>query len=341
MVLSFNGLGKIFLLGGGELLTLCALDLRATGADVVVVTSPRQAGELISSGKTLSQQLANDRIVSYSTADINSDANILNLIDDGAIGLSIAASWIFKLPFIRRFEGRLLNCHSMRLPRDRGSGGFSWLIMNGDHEGACLVHQVDEGLDTGPIVSQRTFPYPPACRLPNDYRKTFLAENRLFLRQLFNDIREMHDFPLTHQLHDLSTFWPRLSTEHHGFIDWSWSLQEIERFICAFDEPYHGASTFIKGQRVHVKNCSAAFGDGAFHPFQRGLVYRQSGDTQFVATSQGTLILGAVTDHGGANFSKGISLGDRFYTPIQELESARQFRAVFTPSGLKNFARTH
>ena len=70
------------------------------------------------------------------------------------------------------------------------------------------------------------------------------------------------------QLEYLSIYWPRLSTEHHGYVDWSWSLKDIERFICAFDEPYPGASTYIGSRKVHLKEGYADFNDGLFHPFQ-------------------------------------------------------------------------
>ncbi len=341
MQLKFSGLGKVLLLGGGELLSICAIDLKAAGTQVVVITSPRQAAEIVSSGKTLTEHLSTYAVAIHITEDVNSDSTVLGLICDESVGLSIAAAWIFRQPLISRFDGRLLNAHSMRLPRDRGSGGFSWLIMNGDREGMCLVHQIDKGLDTGPIVRHRAFLYPPTCRVPQDYREVFVAENRVFLAQLFNDIRNKHDFPLLHQVEYLSTYWPRLSTEHSGFIDWSWGLRDIERFICAFDSPYAGASTFINGQRVYVKQCLISFVDGVFHPFQKGLVFRQDGNRQFVATDQGTLILDSVTDSSGANFAKQISLGDRFYTPIQQLELARQGRAVVTPFGLRYGTHNH
>ena len=36
----------------------------------------------------------------------------------------------------------------------------------------------------------------------------------------------------------LSQYWPRLSTETHGWIDWNWNLVNIYRFCCAFSFPY-------------------------------------------------------------------------------------------------------
>ena len=35
-----------------------------------------------------------------------------------------------------------------------------------------------------------------------------------------------------------SEYWPRLSTQDNGWIDWSWSLTDIELFCRAFSSPY-------------------------------------------------------------------------------------------------------
>jgi methionyl-tRNA formyltransferase len=133
----------------------------------------------------------------------------------------------------------------------------------------------------------------------------------------------------------LSTYWPRLSTHHHGFIDWSWSAADLERFICAFDDPYAGASTYWNGQRVRLKR---VFSDAGltFHPFQSGIVYRKTADTLWVAASGGGLALQSVSnDDDGLDCRAKVRLGDRFSTPAAVLEQAQEFRAIFLPSGLK------
>ena len=39
------------------------------------------------------------------------------------------------------------------------------------------------------------------------------------------------------QLKKNSTYWPRIDTESHGWINWNWSGEEILNFIKAFDDP--------------------------------------------------------------------------------------------------------
>lgn len=51
-----------------------------------------------------------------------------------------------------------LNIHSALLPLNRGCNPIQWAILNGDQETGVTLHEIDAGLDTGPIVDQRKIP---------------------------------------------------------------------------------------------------------------------------------------------------------------------------------------
>lgn len=318
------------------LLAECALELKEAGRNVLVVTSPRHSQEVVSSqGHNLDQFLVEHALAHFVSDDINADRRVISRITTNTLGLSFGAAWIFRKSFIDRFKGRLLNLHGTRLPQDRGGGGFSWRILSDNRLGCCLIHRVDLGVDTGPIIKYREFLYPSWCRIPRDYQEVNVQENRKFLDEFFREVGNGEEFKCVEQVGYLSTYWPRMSTEHHGYLNWNWSLRQIERFVCAFDEPYKGASTFINGKRVFLKSCFMDFSQGGFHPFQKGMIYRKSASVLFVATEDGTLVVGSVKDESGSDIMGETKVGDRFYTPIVFLEKASQFRAVYTPKGLK------
>src|SRR5690348_4618431 len=54
-----------------------------------------------------------------------------------------------------------LNVHTSLLPKYRGAAPIQWAIANGDVETGVTLMQMDAGLDTGPIVSQRRTPIDP------------------------------------------------------------------------------------------------------------------------------------------------------------------------------------
>jgi phosphoribosylglycinamide formyltransferase-1 len=60
--------------------------------------------------------------------------------------------------FVEAFRGRILNIHPSLLPAFPGLDAHRQAIEHGVKVSGCTVHFVDESLDGGPIVVQRTVP---------------------------------------------------------------------------------------------------------------------------------------------------------------------------------------
>ncbi len=60
--------------------------------------------------------------------------------------------------FLRRFAGRVLNIHPALLPAFPGAHAQRQAWDYGAKVAGCTVHFVDEGVDTGPIIAQRSVP---------------------------------------------------------------------------------------------------------------------------------------------------------------------------------------
>lgn len=52
---------------------------------------------------------------------------------------------------------RVLNLHLGKLPEYRGMRPVNWALRNGESIAGVTLHEVDTGIDTGPIVAQTTF----------------------------------------------------------------------------------------------------------------------------------------------------------------------------------------
>jgi methionyl-tRNA formyltransferase len=52
---------------------------------------------------------------------------------------------------------RILNLHLGKLPEYRGMRPINWALKNGESVAGVTLHEVDTGIDTGPIVAQTTF----------------------------------------------------------------------------------------------------------------------------------------------------------------------------------------
>ena len=335
--MKFGEINNYILFGGGDLLLKIALFLKAQNDEIFVVTSDRHFSEklkFISDG-SFGEFLNENSIKHIISKNVSVDSSVKKHISENTIGLSFGAAWIFKKNFIDLFKGQLLNLHGSRLPLDRGGGGFSWRIMRGDKIGISLIHQIRPGIDTGDIVDYESYVFPENCRIPLDYYQIGIDKYYSFMNGFFDKVKKNEEFICTGQDEDLSTYWPRLNTDAHGYINWSNDVENIERFICAFDDPYKGAITYINDDKVRVKKVFSTKADGIFHPFQCGIIYRIMDGLVMVAANSGTLGINEIFNEKGENIISILKVGDRLYTPREKIEKALKYRAIYTPDGLK------
>ena len=335
-LVEFPKINKVVLLGGGKVLCELVEFIQFSGLDLTVLISPRHSLETIDGitlGDFLRRRNVNFQILeSISVEKLNEVLGNL----EASVCLSLGAAWIFSQKVIREvFSNRLLNSHGTRLPQNRGGGGFSWQVMTSNRFGFTTLHLVDAGIDTGPIVSQEEFLYPASCRIPADYQEKFNIKNSLFLKSFISKLIESSvTFELRAQSESMSTYWPRLSSEINSWVDWNLDPISLERSICAFDDPYPGAKTYLNAKLVSVKKVALNFEDGQFHPFQSGLVYRTGRDWICVAVSGAGLIIESLQDESGVDVLGDVHTGDRFNTPGELLTQARE-RISYGPTGLK------
>jgi hypothetical protein len=74
----------------------------------------------------------------------------------------------------------------------------------------------------------------------------------------------------------------------------------------------------------------------ALHPFQEGLIYRVSDTSASVCSTTGTMVVRRVSGaKGRANPLSALNMGDRLFTPLDRLKTARRTRVKYTPSSLR------
>lgn len=318
--MNFGDINKFILFGGGELLKKAAQKLQNSSMELVVVLNRGCSKKL--------KAFLNEREIRFIVSeDVNKDDAVIEEVTDSTLGVSICFtnSRVFSEDFLSHFDDKFVNCHGAALPQNRGLGGYSWRIMRDDPVGVSVIHKVAPELDAGAVLKYREYFYPASCEIPADYSEFATRQEIKLLSEFIQEVKDNHDFTPMGQPEYLSSYWPRVSADKHGYINWSWDLEDIVRFIRAFDDPYPGAITFVNsiGAKVRLKKCQISANDRSFHPFQKGMIYRIREGSVFVAAGEGSLILKSVKDEGGADVIERLSVGDRFYTPEEHLEKAK------------------
>ena len=86
--------------------------------------------------------------------------------------------------FVRRWSGRLINVHPSLLPAFPGTHAIRDALEHGVKWAGCTVHFVDEGVDTGPIISQAVVPVHDDDTESSLHSRVQVEEHRLLVESV-------------------------------------------------------------------------------------------------------------------------------------------------------------
>jgi methionyl-tRNA formyltransferase len=159
-----------------------------------------------------------------------------------------------------------LNVHASLLPRYRGAAPIQAAILSGDKETGITIMLMDPGIDTGPMLAQRSINILPSDTGGSLFEKLSALGGELLLetlpRYLGGEIRPQP------QPAAGATYAPMLKKEH-GLLDFTRSALEQERKIRAFS-PWPG--TFMEWQGAPLKIHRAHVKVGKTEPGKRVVV---------------------------------------------------------------------
>jgi len=146
-----------------------------------------------------------------------------------------------------------LNVHGSLLPKWRGAAPIQRAIQAGDEQTGITIMQMDEGLDTGPMLKKVT------CKIKhNDTSETLfhtLADmGAETLLEVLTDLQENKLKPEA-QNENEATIAPKIKKEE-SIIDWTKRAVEIDRMIRAFI-PWPVAHTMFENESVRVLKAEA------------------------------------------------------------------------------------
>ena len=174
------------------------------------------------------------------------DSSSISLLKSEKISylISISARWIFGDELIRRFGSNLLNIHHGDLPSERGSTTASHRIMNGKNSAGVTMHIIEKGIDSGPILYKENEAISNERPTHDDMNDLHTKLSLHVVNRFINDLISQKPLkPISQNQFD-SFYLPQLYTELNGAINWSWTADQIDKFVRAFGQPFPGAYTF-------------------------------------------------------------------------------------------------
>jgi methionyl-tRNA formyltransferase len=160
---------KTVIFGNGKVALDAVRWFRERGEDLAgLVLHPesnrRMGAEIISASGLLAERIFDGSLLRHA----DTIAALRALKPD--IGLSVFFGHILKRELLDVFPRGCLNVHPALLPYNRGAHPNVWSIIEGTPAGVT-IHYIDEGIDTGDIVSQKEVAIEPVDTGETLYRK--------------------------------------------------------------------------------------------------------------------------------------------------------------------------
>lgn len=155
----------------------------------------------------------------------------------------ILSSEILEMP-----EYGCINVHASLLPRYRGAAPIQWSIIDGMTESGVTIMQMNEGLDTGDMISKAVVPILPDETGDSLHDKLMAAGARLLVETLISI--ENKTAVRTPQNGELSCY-ARMLTKEMGRLDFSKTAVELDRLIRGLNS-WPGTYTMYNGKTLKI-----------------------------------------------------------------------------------------
>jgi methionyl-tRNA formyltransferase len=292
--------------------------LQAAGHEIsLVLTQPdRPAGRgMRATASAVKRHAEANALPVFQPASLK-DAAALDAVGAARPEVLVVAAYglLLPLPALTLAPSGALNIHASLLPRWRGAAPIQRALLAGDRETGITIMQMDEGLDTGPMLSRHALPIAADDDAQSLHDK--LAD--LGARAI---VAALADLPACRaqarpQPREGATYARKLD-KAEGELDWSRTAVDLERQVRAF-RPVPGCRSSLRGEPLKVWRARLADGGGA-----PGAVLSADASGILVACGNGALRLTELQRQGGKRLAAADFLRGCMVVPGERLGAAR------------------
>jgi methionyl-tRNA formyltransferase len=144
-----------------------------------------------------------------------------------------------------------VNIHASLLPKYRGAAPINWCIIDGEEKTGVTIMQMNEGLDTGDILTVKEVPIDKKETAETLFDKLSVAGAELIVDTL-PKLANGEVTPI--QQDDSKSSYAKLMHKSLGKVDWTKSAVSIERLVRGLNS-WPSAFTSFNGKTVKLWSC--------------------------------------------------------------------------------------
>lgn len=175
-----------------------------------------------------------------------------------------------------------VNIHASLLPKYRGAAPINQCIIDGEQETGVTIMQMDAGIDTGDILTQKKVIIEDKETAETLFDKLSQAGAALIVETL--PMLERGEITPVKQDESLACY-VKMMDKSRGKIDWASDAVSIERLVRGLN-PWPSAYTFCQGKTVKIWRSDAVVAEAAQQP---GTIVSVGKDFFDVACGSGNL----------------------------------------------------
>lgn len=326
MNIKINKINHIIVFGGSFTAFKILKYLQSKNYKYDYFTNYRQLKDILPNNLTLEKNLKLNNIPFIKTENINKNKLIFSKIKKTTLGLGLGQPWEYEKNLLKKFRGNLVDFMGIPMPMYRGGAHYSWMIMNNNKNGGCFLQNVNEYTKQGSADSnfyflKKEYKYKKNLKLPKDYFNYSSEIETKFLIKFLKSTKKGKIFKLKEFNRNNSIFFPRLKSQLNSFINWTWDIEEIVKFINAFSDPYPGAITFLNKKKIFLKNAKVYIKNN-FHSFTSGIITNKIDNKIFICAKGGIIETNFMLSK--KNLVKHLKIGMRFDTNTDYINKGKK-----------------
>lgn len=161
---------------------------------------------------------------------------------------TIFKRWLLTVPSLGT-----INLHGGALPKYRGGSPLNWQIINDEPDIGISIIEMDEGIDTGAILSERNFPLKESDTISSIHN----FANGLFSEMVVQLLGEYEADKVKKRTQDVHAgeYWHQRQDDD-GHIDFSsMTARQVFNLVRGTTKPYPGAFAYYHGEKIRFWAC--------------------------------------------------------------------------------------